>query len=280
MLSYMDTTLAVTVVNPKGGAPLRISKLIGEYRSIDEVLKNDKLPADEAWNLIQDLLADPYKGLRDWITSFGLSFSYDEELCQFEGISLIKNHWISFFEKIKLSAGDPNLALKLINKLSNQDNFSSFRPSSHLFHVHKKLSGDVDVNLLRVLTMPLDVQAGDLVDSSQQTPSGSSSGVRALVSFYDVEIESSGILKPIEGFVVQTTDSIGTLTLRDVLDQPMTLGLNRTYKCEEFTGTHWVEILSTDSMVEASKCYKEIIEDGFESRIINRISNQVVNQVF
>lgn len=280
MLSYMDTTLAVTVVNPKGGAPLRINKSIGEYRSIDEVLKNDKLPADEAWSLIQELLADPYKGLKDWVTSFGLSFSYDEELCQFEGISLIKNHWFSFFEKIKLSAGDPSLALKLINKLSKQDDFSSFRPSSHCFHVHKKLSGDVDINLLKALTMPLNVQAGDLVNLSHRAPLDSSSGIRALVSFYDVEIESSGSLKPIEGFVVQTTDSFDRLTLNDVFSQPMTLGLNRTYKCEEFTGSDWVEILSTDSMVEASKCYKEIIEDGFESRIINRISNQVVNQVF
>jgi len=298
MLSVMETPLALTVLNPKGGDSLRILKNSKVFQPTKALIKSD-LPVEEVWSRIKQFANNPLTSLRYWFARFGVNFSdkipeemAKECLAEFnkptdfmlvDGYVLPKAAWMPYFERIRETGGNPKVATLFLDKLVANENdvfkrrfFREVR-FSHPIHAGQSAYGTQNLGLLYILALPEEARPGDIVTCSSR------GNVLHMVSFTEVsgrDIMSAlvkGSTLDCKGVVLYPILGAMRRLEIDLMNQPMLLGFNRTYQCEEGSSNGWLVTESTDSLMEAKKIVEEVRASGSEARIVNRLTGDVID---
>lgn len=269
MLSFMETPQGVTIVGPQGQA-LRLHRGHLAFTAGKELLQQ-ALPAEQVWQKLQELLANPLQALANWCTRFGLRLSGEGEILRLQDVELNRGRWLPLLQRAQAAAGSPLPVLHLAEKLGAQAEQAEV--AQLCLHWRETPMGP-QLGIVKQVGLPEDVRVGDLV-----LP-GASGGCACLVSYDQFWLESAD--SPISNGIVLSQGMViarqgdHTVKAEAILAEPVIMGFNRTYRCEEGTSDGWLEDLSFDSLAEARLNAKEIQESGGEARIINRITGDVV----
>lgn len=280
MISTMSTPTGMTLINQKTGQMLRVNRSNPVFDDVSAVVTS-RLTLDQVWDKVRLLLTDPLEGLRQWLGNRGLHLTVDSDHFSFGGSSdlskfSLSKTWLPYLESIKLAGGDPKAFISFLKSLINQNVFSSkdmtawAKPQNFCVHVHQPIAGHFVYRLLGARKLPEGCSYGDLVTES------SIRGSKNYLVSYDSFNGFDGELVPNSGIVLrELTNELDWLD--DILGQPMSMGTNRTYQCEEGTGEGWFNDLATDSLALAKVTAKEIISSGSEARVINRITGDLIS---
>lgn len=264
MLSCMDTPNGLMVMGPKGQA-LRLPSSHPAYRAGRDIVRQ-ALPAEQAWHLLQELMANPLKAVVDWCERFGLAFTGDADTLHVNDKAFRRNAWLPLFQRSQAVGADPRHLLRFADKLGE------LADAAQVGHVALHLQDDKLTGLqpavLRMVRLPTEVRTGDIVLPSAFGPKP------FLVSFREYSVGSDGQLVMEKGVVL--SEVVDEKEAADILAQPAILGFNRTYRCEQGTVSGWLEDLSFDSLIAARRNAKEIQDTGAEVRILNRITGDIV----
>ena len=272
MLSIMETQLGLMIVGPNGKS-LRISRTNPAFAASKDVV-NLAMPWEQSWEKLQELSTNPLKAFSDWLAIFGLEFSnVDADSFRINDSKLSKAHWLPLLQKTQAVAGTPVPVMRLHAKLKKDVPDGTVQVSNECIHWAYSAVSGYEPYLIRKVMLPVDARRGDLVDA------GSRGGTLFLVSYSDfkakINVEGSeGTLEFGSGVVLQKPSS--ETEADAILLEPVIIGNNRTYKCEEGDRAGWLEDLSFDNLIAARINIKAIRDSGSEARIINRISNAVV----
>lgn len=261
MLSFMETPTGLTMVGP-GGDFLRLPSGHQLFARAKELAAS--LPAAEVIPTLRQLMADPHKALLDWLEGFGFAVKREAETFLLDGMRLSVQCWEPLFKRIFATAGSPLPAVLLARQMGAEAEHTTLAASACL-HWQPELE---KVNFIKRVYLPKDAQPGDWLVPGR-TPEGSS---LFLVS-YDWFMRVNDLTLT-SGIVL----NFGSSQTKDVLEQPVILGLDRTYKCEEFDEeSGWLEDLSFDSLLAARQNCEDIRNSGSKARVINRITGKIVN---
>jgi hypothetical protein len=264
-LSCIETHNGVSVVGPKNQT-LRIQRNNPVFSTGLAILRGT-LPAEQKWMQLQDLVLNPLKAVVDWCERFGLAFTDAGDTLYLNDAPLSRERWLPLFNRMQAAGGSPLHLLQFAEKLGGESRVAQVgKIALHL--QDKKLLG-LQPALLVKMGLPKDARTGDIVTESSRGE------VPFLVSFHEVTAQADGTLLPITGLVL--TPVMNESEAADVLAQPVVLGFNRTYRCEEGSSDGWLEDLSFDSLLAARRNAKEIQESGAEARIINRVTGDAVS---
>lgn len=265
MLSCMETQQGLMVIGPKGQS-LRLQSGHPAYRAGRDILRSH-LPAEQAWQHLQDLVANPLKALVQWCERFGLTFKDEGATLRLNDMKLNRENWLPLLNRTQTVGSSPIHLMQFAEKLGATAGTASVgKVTLHL--QDDKLAG-VQACLLRIVNLPAAARMGDVVTESSTGP------VPFLVSFSDFSAEASGGIQAHRGLVLSQV--LDEKVAADTLEQPAILGYNRTYRCEEGTADGWLEDMSFDSLKAARLNAKEIEGTGSEARIINRITGETVS---
>lgn len=265
MLSCTETPMGLTVIGPKGQI-LRLLTNHPAYRAGRD-LTRQALPAEQVWHGLQDLLANPLKALVDWCERFGVALTGHGDTLHLNDAAFNRERWLPLLQRAQSVGSSPRHLLQFAEKLGAMAESADVgQVSLHL--QENKLSGPQPA-ILRVVNLPADARTGDIVTAS------SKGTVPFLVSYGEFSVAATGQLLVQKGIVLSQV--IDADEVADILAQPVILGFNRTYRCEEGTASGWLEDLSFDSLKAAQLNAKEIQESGSDVRIVNRITNEVVS---
>lgn len=261
MLSVMETNLGLVVVGPKGQTQ-RIPRGHPAFASSRSVV-NGSLPAEQAWEQLEELMSNPLKALTDWLSGFGLSIQDEGDSIRVQDMVLSKMQWLPLLQRAQQRKASPVPVVQFAEKLGTQ----AFEAPVSQIVLQTQTTGDVElVQLARVKQLPDAARRGDIVTPSSVGPA------TFLVGYEDVWLED-GQLQVGKGVVLRRLDQIEKT---EILTEPVILGDGRTYKCVEGDKAGWLEDLSFDTLAAAERNIKDIRSTGSEARIINRISNQIL----
>ena len=272
MLSIMETQLGLMIVGPNGQS-LRVSRTNPAFAASKDVV-NLALPWEQSWEKLQELSTNPLKALSDWLATFGFEFSNeDADYFRVNDSKISKAHWLPILQRTQAVAGTPVPVMRLYEKLRKDVPDGTVQVSTECIHWAYSAASGYEPHLVRKVMLPVDARRGDLVNS------GSRGDTAFLVSYSDFNAElsgagSEGTLEFGTGVVLQKP--ISEAEADAILLEPVIIGNNRTYKCEEGDRAGWLEDLSFDNLIAARINIKAISNSGSEARIINRISNAVV----
>jgi hypothetical protein len=265
MLSCMETQQGLMVIGPKGQS-LRLASSHPAYRAGREIV-HMPLPAEQAWQKLQDLMANPLKALVDWFERFGFVFTAHGDTVHVNDRAFSQERWLPLFNRAQSAGASPHHLVQFAEKLGGPAENALVRDIC--LHLQEDKLNGLQPALLRLVSLPVAARRGDVVTPSSSGP------VPFLVSFADFSVLPSGLLQTGNGLVL--SQGHNEKEAADILEQPVILGFDRTYRCEEGTATGWLEDLSFDSLRSARLNAKEIQATGAEARIINRITNETVS---
>lgn len=263
-ISCMETQMGLMMIGPRNQS-LRILRGNPAYVAGRDIL-HGALPAEQKWQMLTDLVNNPLKALVDWCERFGFTFKDEGDILSLNDVKLKREHWLPMFNRMQTVGGSPKHLLQFAEKLGAEA--QSAQVANATLHLQDdKLLGYKTALLLKV-GLPKAARTGDIVNES------STGTVPFLVSYHDFAVNPDGTLKPLNGLVLSQVSDESEVA--DILVQPVVLGFNRTYRCEEGTPEGWLEDLSFDSLNFARRNAKEIQDTGAEARIINRITGEAV----
>lgn len=267
MLSSMTTPMGLTVIGPDG-QPLRLAASNPSFRAGKDLLAAG-LPAEQTWQRLMELVANPLKAMASWCERFGLTLKEDQGNLKLQDVALERDAWLPFLTRLEGTSGTPHVALRLAAMLGES------APTAQVSKVCLQVARDLDVpfRLVRQEWLPEEAQVGDSVEVAATT------GALFLVSYAKIEVGADGALIPTLGKVlskVPTTGLEDMANLQDILDQPCILGHNQTYRCEHGTVEGWFEDFSFDGLAQARQNAKDMADAKTETRIINRITGELV----
>lgn len=268
MISTMETQLGMMVVGPTGEC-LRIERSHPAFHAGKDAIRKT-IPGEQIWLELKALMADPLRPLALWCERFGLKFSQDGDTFNLNDIKLSKLKWIPLLQRLQATSGTPAVALNLASMLRSYsaDTQAVLVQEASVGNacLHLDTRGGLNVvNLVRKVMLPADAKPGDIVLPSATGPSP------FLVSYSDFHATSTGDLVGVKGSVLRSAEDL--LQTADILAQPVILGADNTYRCEEGNAAGWFEDLSFDSLEAAQINLKAIRSTGAEARIINRVTN-------
>lgn len=265
MLSCMETQQGLTVIGPNGQT-IRLTRNHPAYRAGRDITRQ-ALPAEQVWQRLSDLLSNPLKALVEWCERFGVALTGDGETLHLDDVAFNRGCWLPLLQRAQAVGSSPRHLLQFAEKLGEMA--ASAQVGQVALHLQENKLAGPQPAVLRVMNLPADARTGDVV-----TPT-SKGEVPFLVSFGDYSVSATGQLLVHRGIVL--TRVADEHEAADILAQPVILGFNRTYRCEEGTADGWLEDLSFDSLKAAQLNAKEIQETGSDVRIVNRITNEVVS---
>lgn len=264
MLSCMDTPQGMTVIGPQGQT-VRLLSNHPAYRAGRDIVRQP-LPAEQAWQRLQDLLANPLKALVDWFERFGLALTLDGDIIHVNDNAFKSEAWLPLLNRAQACSADPRHLLQFADKLG--DLAATAQVGNVALHLQADKLAGPQASVLRMVNLPADARTGDIVTESSAGP------VPYLVSYGDYSVGPTGQLQLHRGVVLSKVDDVNEAS--DILAQPCILGFNRTYRCEEGTASGWLVDMSYDSLKAARRNAKEIQATGAEVRIINLITSDAV----
>lgn len=268
MISSIETQLGLMVVGPTGEC-LRIERSHPAFQAGKDAIRKS-IPGEQIWLELKALMADPLRPLSLWCERFGLKFRQDGATFSLNDVKLSKDKWVPLLTRLQAVAATPTVALSLASMLrSYADDVSALivqeaNVSNVCLHLDTRGGLEV-VNLVRQVSLPADTKPGDIVLPS-------ATGKQPfLVAYSDFYAASSGDLIGVKGTVLRSAED--NLLTADILAQPVILGADNTYRCEEGNADGWFEDLSFDGLEAAQINLKAIRSTGAEARIINRVTN-------
>jgi len=264
MLSCMETTLGLMVIGPKGQS-LRLQRSNPAFLAGRDILRQ-ALPAEQAWQKLQELMVNPLNAMISWCERFGITLKDDGTTLRLNDVSLGRACWLPLLNRTQAVGGSPTHILNFAVKLGKMA--ENARVADVAIHLQEnKLQGH-QPSLLKVVLLPREARTSDIVTTASRgdTP--------FLVSYQDYSVAADGEVMPQRGVVLSIVRDKSEVD--DILQQPAILGFNRTYRCEEGSAEGWLEDLSFDSLTLARRNAKEIQDSGSDARIINRITGEVV----
>lgn len=267
MLSSMETPMGITVIGPQG-QPLRIQRIHPAFWAGKEILNQD-LPATQLWQKLQDLVTNPLQALVSWCAKFGVSLADGGETFKLQNRTLNRAAWLPLLQRCQAAAGSPLPALLLAEKMGELAVVADIGKSC--FHLQVLADGTQKIGIVKLAMLPDEVRVGDLAgtDGIGETA--------CLVSYDNFNVKLDGCVEPVRGMVLARFDPHLVSQAHDILTEPVILGFNQTYRCQEGSAEGWLEDLSFDSLSAARRNAKEIQDSGAEARIINRITDSVVS---
>jgi hypothetical protein len=260
----MDTPNGLVVLGPKGQR-LRLQSNHPAYRAGRDIVRQS-LPAEQAWQRLQDLMANPLKAVVDWCERFGLAFTGDDDTLHVNDKAFSRMAWLPLFQRAQGVGADPRHLLRFAEKLGGMA--EAAQVGQVALHLQEDKLGGQHPAVLRLMGLPAEARPGDIVNTTSTGPAP------FLVSFDEFSVSPTGQLVVEGGVVLSRVED--EKEAADILLQPMILGFNRTYRCEEGTVSGWLEDMSFDSLTAAQRNAKEIQDSGGEARIINRITGETV----
>jgi hypothetical protein len=264
-LSCIETHTGMTVVGPKNQS-VRIQRGAPVFATGLAIMRGT-LPSEQKWLQLQDLVLNPLKAVVDWCERFGLVFKDEGDTLCLNDKFLSREHWLPLLSRMQSAGGSPLHLLQFADKLGAAA--QSAHVSTIALHLQDKKLLGFQPSLLLQVGLPKEARMGDLVTET------SAGAVPFLVSYHDVSVRADGALQPLNGLVL--TQVTNESEAADILEQPVVLGFNQTYRCEEGTTDGWLEDLSFDSLKAARRNAKDIQDSGAEARIINRITGTAVS---
>lgn len=264
MLSCIETQLALTVIGP-AGQHLRLQRNNPVFQAGRDIL-NKPLPAEQAWQQLQELVANPLKALVTWCERYGLTFKDKGDTLRLNDVELDRQHWLPLLTRTHAVGASPKHLLSFAVLLSSM---AKTAPVGKItLHLREGAQSDLPPFLLTKMLLPAEARRGDAVTetSTGDTP--------YLVSVTGFALTPSGFQLQSGRVLCQIHDE---QEADDILAQPVILGFNRTYRCEEGTADGWLEDMSFDSLKAARLNAQEIQKSGSEARIINRITGETVS---
>jgi len=264
MLSSMETELGITVVGPTGQL-IRLLRNNPVFLSGRDILRQ-ALPAEQQWEALQDLVANPLQALVDWCARFGMVFVVDGETLKLNDAVLNKECWLPLLIRTHAVSGSPKHILQFAELLGGGAKNAPVQKVT--LHLQEYPLG-YQPRLLQVRELPKDVRRGDIVTTA------STGDTPFLVSYNDILVTPDGKLMPVRGIVLaKVTDEKATA---EVLEQPAILGFDMTYRCEGGSVAGWLADHSFDSLKAARSNAEDILKEGHDARIINRITGESVS---
>jgi hypothetical protein len=269
MLSSMITQLGLMVIGP-GGEAVRIQRGHPAFAACC-ALVGEPLPAEQRWAGLKELMGNPLKALIDWCARFGVLLVDGDEgdILRLQDRELRRCTWLPLLNRSYATGGSPIPVLLLAEKLGAVN--SAAKVGDACLHLGHSADGSPRfLGLVKTRQLPAASRAGDLVDrnSTGDTP--------FLVSYetFNMDVQAGDLVMG-EGRVLGPVPGAAEI-LADVLAQPVILGHDHTYRCEEGSPDGWLAARSSDSLKEAITHAREIRTFGSDVRIINRISGEPV----
>lgn len=264
MLSNMETALGMTVIGPQGQS-LRILRDNPVFTS-GKALLHQALPAEQVWRQLQDLLANPRQALVGWCARFGLRLTEKDGSLRLQDVELSAEHWLPLLNRTQAVAGSPLPLMRLAEKLGKD----AGEVDVANLCLHWQKSPVSQVSIVNLVGLPEDVRIGDLVTH------GATGSRQCLVRYDQFSPQVSDKALRLDKGVVIARDGENGRIGPDILSEPVILGFNQTYRCEEGSPDGWLEDLSFDSLKAARLNARDIQTSGSEVRIINRITGEAV----
>lgn len=266
MLSSMETPMGVTVIGPTGQS-LRLQRSNPAFQAGKEMLRQD-MPAEQVWQKLQELLANPLQAIVSWCGKFGLRFVDEGATLRLQDRVLDRAQWLPLLQRCQAVSASPAPVLRIAEVLGKDA--QSAKVGELCLHWQELAGGAFRLGVVAKQMLPDEARVGDLVGGDTNGP------CVGLVSFDSVTVSTDGAVDGLKGMVIA---KLGTdeHAAADVLQEPVILGFNRTYRCEEGTADGWLEDLSFDSLKAARLNAKDIQKSGAEVRIINRVTGEVVS---
>lgn len=268
MLASMETPLGLTIISPEGKA-LRLQANSPVFK-VGKQMLNEDMPAEQAWLKINELVKNPLQVLIAWCAKFGVRLVDGEETLQVQDLSLKKAMWLPLLQRAHVAGASPVPVLRFAEALGEKAGNAQVADACLQWTAMGAKSEKGLVGVVRSCAIPAAARVGDKVTGTVAGPTA------GLVSFTDFELAEDGTLQFNGGKVIAQfgTDSKTPL---EIATEPVILGFNRTYRCEEGTADGWLEDLSFDSLKAARHNANEIRKSGSDVRIINRISGEAVS---
>ncbi|GBG14367.1 phosphoribosylamine--glycine ligase [Novimethylophilus kurashikiensis] len=264
MLSSMETPMGLTVIGPSG-RPLRVPRNSPAFQSSKDLL-GQAMPAEQVWVKLQDLAANPLQAFSSWCNKFGVKFTDEGENFRLQDISLGKASWMPLLQRGMAAGASLAPFLRLAERLGGAA--ATAKVEQVCLHWQEIAIDTFRLGLVTSQMLPAEARIGDKVVGK---PSGPQFGLVSYDGFTFVD----GSIRLDEGVVIGTFGADSAL-VEEVLAEPVILGFNQTYRCEEGTADGWLEDLSFDSLKAARLNAEEIRKSGSSVRIINRVSGDVV----
>lgn len=280
MLSYMNTSTGLVVIGPRPGEMIRFSKDHISFLKALHILKNqDSENAESNWLELSQLILNPYQSIINWFSSKVVCQVIDGNII-FDDVSnpslssgLDITLWENYISKWIVSGNNPGTFMDALSWLSTKVSLSTLTDSdlSNLCIYY-----DINLNSFEFCTtalLPEDAEYGDYFRNN--TNSGNT---KFIVSTSYSLFRSSRDIPSTGKTLMRISNNPQMDYWEDILQQPIIIGLNKTYSCQLSTGDgKWEPDLSFDSLKEARINAKDIIKSGCEAQIINSISgNKVV----
>lgn len=269
MLASMETALGLTIISPSGKA-LRLPANTPAFKAGKQLL-NEDMPAEQAWLKLNELLKNPLQVLISWSTQFGVRLVDGEDTLRMQDLSLKKARWLPLLQRAHVAGASPVPILRFAEALGAKAvNAQVADVCLHWTELADTRMPLGLVGIVRNCAIPAAARVGDVVMGSVAGPNA------GLVNFTDFEVAADGTLSLTGGKVIAQFGS-DAKSPQEIATEPVILGFNRTYRCEEGTEDGWLEDLSFDSLKAARLNASEIRKTGSEVRIINRISGESVS---
>lgn len=267
MLSNMETALGLTVIGPSGQS-LRIQRSNPVFAS-SKALLNTAAPAEQIWLQLQTLLANPLQALVSWCARFGLRLEDRGDSLRIQDTELGRAEWLPLLQRTHAAGGSPKPLVRLAAKLGASA--GRMDVSKLCLHWQERPGRDPEVGIVKLAGLPMDAKVGDLVLPGATGPNA------CLVSYDQFAGDETVGFDLLRGMVIACYGKPGGADpAQDILEEPVILGFNKTYRCEEGTPDGWLEDFSFDSLKAARLNAREIQAIGSEVRIINRITGDMV----
>lgn len=263
-ISCVDSSQGLSIFGPQGQF-MRLLPNSPALAACRDIVRGS-MPAEQKWNLLQELIANPLKVLVDWCARFSIRFVDEGETFRLQDRQLNRAGWLSLLQRCHATAGSPEPVLALAEKIGPADRTADL--TGACIHLRRDPRLGNKVGIVKLVDLPAAARAGDRVDTT------STGDTPFLVSYEGFHLHDDGTLRMLNGFVLAPAPDRDVAA--DVLAQPVILGHNQTYRSEEGSPEGWMESFSFDSLKEAINDAKDIQKTGAEARIINRVSGAVV----
>lgn len=260
MISSMESQLGLTILD-QSGTNLRVFRSNPAYEEVRALLRDSKEPSNVTMDRIQALLADPLEAILRWSARMGFPLSRSPAPGE-----IVVSSWAPFLSRLMKVGSTPEVAIRLARQVAADGTGISMDQVCTLWTPANR-GRDATVQVLHRCALPAEARIGDHV-ANLKTVTGPSIGLVATLTPWDGVADMAGEVVQVGGNVQ---------ALNDVLREPSILGLNRTYRCEEAGESGWLEDFSFDSLTSAIENLKDIRAHGAEARLVNRITNTVIN---
>lgn len=265
MLSVLNTLMGLTIVGPNGKT-LRFPTKSPLHSDAASILKKG-YPAEQAWEALATLTENPLKPFLDWLNSYGCVYrELNDDLFSINDVVAPKQ-WLKKLKYIQESAGSP---IPLVSVMKDLGSKALQVLNADSVCVHAIAVAGMKPQLIQFGFVDPDANLGDKVESLSAT----GKGVPCFVTHNQYTPSNDGNLVYGHGVLLDKFENRETAL--EILKEPIILGHNRTYQCEEGDTHGWLEENSFDSLAAARCNLKAIKASGYDARIVNRITNSVV----